>query len=254
MSPHADGPRRSSRITASAAAKTDACTETRFFGMRTTTLRCGRLLAPGSTPTQSETPGHFDGRTRASGVSFVFLREGFDRTTPAGRLQLHIVSALADFERERVRQGVPASLQRARAQGKRSGDRGLVSRVSCFLAAGCGRLDGMGHIQNRLPPDESPPACVIFDHQHRAGECVVHWRLPVKLDPPTALPVTRSNVSVQRRNWCNGARNPLECSQRSSSRLWVGGGERHPSFTSSGLCRGRDSSPVMGCASVLYRC
>jgi DNA invertase Pin-like site-specific DNA recombinase len=58
---------------------------------------------------------------QAVGVSFVSLGEGIDCTTPAGKLQLHILAALAEFERERIRERVVAGLQRARAQGKRLG-------------------------------------------------------------------------------------------------------------------------------------
>lgn len=58
---------------------------------------------------------------QATGVSFVSLGEGIDCTTPAGKLQLHILAALAEFERERIRERVVAGLQRARAQGKRLG-------------------------------------------------------------------------------------------------------------------------------------
>jgi putative DNA-invertase from lambdoid prophage Rac len=55
------------------------------------------------------------------GVAFVSLGEGIDCTTPAGKLQLHILAALAEFERERVRERVLAGLQRARTQGRRLG-------------------------------------------------------------------------------------------------------------------------------------
>jgi DNA invertase Pin-like site-specific DNA recombinase len=58
---------------------------------------------------------------RAIGISFVSLGEGIDCTTPAGKLQLHILAALAEFERERIRERVVAGLERARAQGKRLG-------------------------------------------------------------------------------------------------------------------------------------
>ena len=58
---------------------------------------------------------------QAVGVAFVSLNEGIDTGTPAGRLQLHILAALAQFERERIRERVLAGLQRARAQGKRLG-------------------------------------------------------------------------------------------------------------------------------------
>jgi DNA invertase Pin-like site-specific DNA recombinase len=57
---------------------------------------------------------------QALGVAFVSLAEGIDATTPAGKLQMHILGAIAEFE-ERIRERVLAGLQRARTQGKRLG-------------------------------------------------------------------------------------------------------------------------------------
>jgi DNA invertase Pin-like site-specific DNA recombinase len=57
----------------------------------------------------------------ALGVAFVSLNEGIDTTTPAGRLQLHILGAIAEFERSRCAERVKLGLQRARAQGRRLG-------------------------------------------------------------------------------------------------------------------------------------
>jgi DNA invertase Pin-like site-specific DNA recombinase len=57
----------------------------------------------------------------AIGVAFISLAEGIDATTPAGRLQLHVLGAIAEFERARLRERTIAGLQRARAQGKRLG-------------------------------------------------------------------------------------------------------------------------------------
>ncbi len=54
-------------------------------------------------------------------IGFVTLGEGIDTSTPAGKLQLHILSAIAEFERERIRERVVAGLQRARAQGRKLG-------------------------------------------------------------------------------------------------------------------------------------
>jgi putative DNA-invertase from lambdoid prophage Rac len=62
----------------------------------------------------------------ALGIAFVSLGEGIDCTTPAGKLQLHILAALAEFERERIRERVIAGLQRARTQGRRLGRPRLV--------------------------------------------------------------------------------------------------------------------------------
>ena len=58
---------------------------------------------------------------QAIGVDFVSLAEGIDATTPAGRLQLHILGAIAEFERGRIVERVKAGLARARAQGKTLG-------------------------------------------------------------------------------------------------------------------------------------
>jgi DNA invertase Pin-like site-specific DNA recombinase len=55
------------------------------------------------------------------GVAFVSLAEGIDATTPAGKLQMHILAAIAEFERGRIRERVMAGLERAKAAGKRLG-------------------------------------------------------------------------------------------------------------------------------------
>ena len=58
---------------------------------------------------------------QAMGVAFVSLAEGIDATTPAGKLQLHILGAIAEFERARIQERVMAGLARARSQGRRLG-------------------------------------------------------------------------------------------------------------------------------------
>jgi DNA invertase Pin-like site-specific DNA recombinase len=58
---------------------------------------------------------------QALGVAFVSLAEGIDATTPAGKLQLHILGAIAEFERARIRERVMAGLARARSEGRRLG-------------------------------------------------------------------------------------------------------------------------------------
>ena len=58
---------------------------------------------------------------QALGVAFVSLQEGIDATTPAGKLQMHILAAIAEFERARIAERVRAGLARARANGTRLG-------------------------------------------------------------------------------------------------------------------------------------
>ena len=57
----------------------------------------------------------------ALGVAFVSLAEGIDATTPAGRLQMHILGAIAEFERARIAERVRLGLARVRAQGQQLG-------------------------------------------------------------------------------------------------------------------------------------
>ncbi|HHH31145.1 MAG TPA: recombinase family protein [Polyangiaceae bacterium] len=53
----------------------------------------------------------------ALGVDFVSVSEPFDTTTPQGRLLLHLVAAMAEFERELIRERTRAGLAAARRRG-----------------------------------------------------------------------------------------------------------------------------------------
>ena len=55
------------------------------------------------------------------GIAFVSLGEGIDCTTAAGRLQLHVLAALAEFEKTRIAERVRSGLARVRASGQRLG-------------------------------------------------------------------------------------------------------------------------------------
>ena len=52
---------------------------------------------------------------------FISLKEGLDLSTAAGKLSAHIFAAMANFERERIRERTLLGLARARAQGKKLG-------------------------------------------------------------------------------------------------------------------------------------
>jgi DNA invertase Pin-like site-specific DNA recombinase len=58
---------------------------------------------------------------KARGIGFRSLTEGFDTTTPGGRLIFHVFGALAEFERELIRERSRAGQAAARARGKRGG-------------------------------------------------------------------------------------------------------------------------------------
>jgi DNA invertase Pin-like site-specific DNA recombinase len=57
----------------------------------------------------------------AYGVSFVSLRDNLDLSTPAGRLMMHVIGAMAEFERELIRERVTAGMAAARKRGCRIG-------------------------------------------------------------------------------------------------------------------------------------
>jgi DNA invertase Pin-like site-specific DNA recombinase len=57
----------------------------------------------------------------ALGVGLVVLDQQIDTTTPAGRLLFHVLGAIAEFERDLIRERVIAGLARVRAQGRRLG-------------------------------------------------------------------------------------------------------------------------------------
>ena len=55
------------------------------------------------------------------GVGFRSLTESIDTTTPGGRLVFHVFAALAEFERDLIRERTQAGLSAARARGRRGG-------------------------------------------------------------------------------------------------------------------------------------
>jgi DNA invertase Pin-like site-specific DNA recombinase len=55
------------------------------------------------------------------GVGFRSLQESIDTTTPGGKLVFHVFAALAEFERDLVRERTSAGLAAARARGRQGG-------------------------------------------------------------------------------------------------------------------------------------
>lgn len=57
----------------------------------------------------------------ALGVDFMSHQEAVDTSTPAGRMLFQVIGAMAEFERELIRERVVAGIKRAKAKGKRLG-------------------------------------------------------------------------------------------------------------------------------------
>jgi DNA invertase Pin-like site-specific DNA recombinase len=57
----------------------------------------------------------------ALGVAFTSLRDSLDFTTPSGKLQFHVLAAVAEFERALISERVRAGMRIAIRKGKRCG-------------------------------------------------------------------------------------------------------------------------------------
>lgn len=57
----------------------------------------------------------------AKGIGFCSVQEAIDTTTPAGKLFFHMIGALAEFERDLIRERTQAGLASARARGRLGG-------------------------------------------------------------------------------------------------------------------------------------
>jgi DNA invertase Pin-like site-specific DNA recombinase len=119
---------------------------------------------------------------QALGIAFVSLAEGIDATTPAGKLQMHILAAIAEFERARIAERVRAGLARAKPQGQRLGRR--PHRISAD------DLERVGSLSTRKAATAlGVPASVL----HRARVS----RKPVGTTAPIAEDLERSEPACE---------------------------------------------------------
>ena len=77
----------------------------------------------------------------AKGVGFRSLTEGVDTTTPGGTLVFHLFGALAQFERDLIRERTRAGLTAAAARGRKGGRKPVVTpdklaRAKALMAGG----------------------------------------------------------------------------------------------------------------------
>jgi DNA invertase Pin-like site-specific DNA recombinase len=100
-------------------------------------VRCDKshptLPASGGYP---GTPSFFHGRRdqlHSLGID-LFLHQGIDTTTPAGKAMFQVMGVFAEFERAMIRERVNAGIARAKAGGKLI-DTKLERRIRAALAA-----------------------------------------------------------------------------------------------------------------------
>jgi DNA invertase Pin-like site-specific DNA recombinase len=77
-----------------------------------------------------DTVNHLQGK----GVEFVSLQESVDTATSGGKLVFHVFGALAEFERELIRERTKAGLKAARDRGSKNGRPKKLSRQQISIA------------------------------------------------------------------------------------------------------------------------
>lgn len=82
---------------------------------------------------------------QAKGIHFRSLTDSIDTSTPAGRFFFHVMSALAEMERELIVERTRAGLDAARLQGRIGGRKRLMTpdvlcRAEAMLATGATRF------------------------------------------------------------------------------------------------------------------
>ena len=75
-----------------------------------------------------------------TGKSLISLKEGLDLSTAAGRLMANVLAAMANFERDRIKERTALGLDRAKSQGKALGRH----PIGC----GCGYVSKDGKIRH----------------------------------------------------------------------------------------------------------
>lgn len=80
-------------------------------------------------------------RFRAMGIEFVSITEAIDTSTPMGKMVFTLLAAVAEFERDLIRERTKAGMDRARSEGKRIGRPPVnidVQRVAALWDGGKG--------------------------------------------------------------------------------------------------------------------
>ncbi len=77
------------------------------------------------------------------GVAFVSLTEKIDTSTSGGRLVFHVFGALAEFERDLIRERTQAGLAAARSRGRTGGRPTVWTEDRLRAARRCGPMGTM---------------------------------------------------------------------------------------------------------------
>ena len=87
------------------------------------------------------------GELEALGIDLVVLDQAIDTSTPSGRLLFHVLSSIAEFERDLIRDRTRAGMQAARRRGVRFGRPEVLDRDQHARLV---RLNRLGHSQRAI--------------------------------------------------------------------------------------------------------
>ena len=93
---------------------------------------------------------------KESGIEFQSVTEAIDTNTPGGRLLFHVVAAIAEFERDLIRERTQAGLNAARAKGRTGGrprrmTQEKIAAVRELLASGTAVKDAAAAVGVSVP-------------------------------------------------------------------------------------------------------
>ena len=117
---------------------------------------------------------------QALGVDFVSYRQLIDTTTPAGKLTFTVLAAIAEFERELIRERVKAGMAAAKAKGRRRRRRGGGEGEGAVHAegrrGGRGQCRDGGELRAEAAVDLPPPG-------PPCSGCISRFPYPSRLSP-----------------------------------------------------------------------
>lgn len=102
-------------------------------------------------------------------IGFRSLTEGIDTTTPAGKFIFHVFAALAEFEREIIRERTFAGLAAARARGRKGGRRPKMTPAK--LATARALYDGRAHTLGQIAAVVGVSRTTLYRHFGQEETC-----------------------------------------------------------------------------------